>query len=68
MILIEFINSIINGFFLLLSDFVLKFFFLGLLSLDVFIIFVIGFFIMFLEIIFSIFGFLVNVIFILIIV
>lgn len=68
MILIEFIISIINGFFLLLSDFVLKFFFLGLLSLDVFIIFVIGFFIMFLEIIFSIFGFLVNVIFILIIV
>lgn len=68
MILIEFIISIINGFFLLLSEFVLKFFFLGLLSLDVFIIFVIGFFIMFLEIIFSIFGFLVNVIFILIIV
>lgn len=68
MILIEFIISIINGFFLLLSDFVLKFFFLGLLSLVVFIIFVIGFFIMFLEIIFSIFGFLVNVIFILIIV
>lgn len=68
MILIEFIISIINGFFLLLSDFVLKFFFLGLLSLDVFIIFVIGFFIMFLEIIFSIFRFLVNVIFILIIV
>lgn len=68
MILIEFIISIINGFFLLLSDFVLKFFFLGLLSLDVFIIFVIGFFIMFLEIIVSIFGFLVNVIFILIIV
>lgn len=68
MILIEFIISVINGFFLLLSEFVLKFFFLGLLGLDVFIIFVIVFFIMFLEIIFSIFGFLVNVIFILIIV